>query len=59
MHFFVLFFQMISAKFYAGYDEEVYLSDWAEDGNISENQLLELEMEFLNAIVSNFDLVQI
>lgn len=43
---------MISTKFYAGHDEEIYLSDWAEDGNMSEDRLKELELEFLSAIVS-------
>lgn len=43
---------MISTKFYAGHDEEINLSDWAEDGNISEDRLKELELEFLCAIVS-------
>lgn len=41
---------MISTKFYAGHDEEIYLSDWAEDGNISEDRLKQLELEFLCAI---------
>uniref|UniRef100_A0A1B0BXV7 Protein CNPPD1 n=1 Tax=Glossina palpalis gambiensis TaxID=67801 RepID=A0A1B0BXV7_9MUSC len=41
---------MISTKFYIGHDEEIYLSDWADDGNISENHLKQLELEFLCAI---------
>ncbi|XP_055850720.1 protein CNPPD1 [Episyrphus balteatus] len=41
---------MISTKFYAGYDEEIYLSDWAEDGNMTEDRLKQLELEFLCAI---------
>ncbi|XP_075149516.1 uncharacterized protein LOC142223513 [Haematobia irritans] len=44
---------MISTKFYAGHDEEIYLSDWAEDGNMSEDRLKELELEFLSAIEWN------
>uniref|UniRef100_T1PC87 Protein CNPPD1 n=1 Tax=Musca domestica TaxID=7370 RepID=T1PC87_MUSDO len=44
---------MISTKFYAGHDEEIYLSDWAEDGNMSEDRLKELELEFLCAIEWN------
>ncbi|XP_061386224.1 uncharacterized protein LOC133330043 [Musca vetustissima] len=44
---------MISTKFYAGHDEEIYLSDWAEDGNMSEERLKELELEFLCAIEWN------
>lgn len=41
---------MISTKFYSGHDEEIYLSDWAEDGNITEDRLKQLELEFLCAI---------
>uniref|UniRef100_A0A1A9X5S3 Protein CNPPD1 n=1 Tax=Glossina brevipalpis TaxID=37001 RepID=A0A1A9X5S3_9MUSC len=41
---------MISTKFYVGHDEEIYLSDWADDGNMSENHLKQLELEFLCAI---------
>ncbi|XP_017486894.1 PREDICTED: uncharacterized protein LOC108375305 [Rhagoletis zephyria] len=41
---------MISTKFYAGYDEEIYLSDWAEDGHLTEKKLKKLELEFLCAI---------
>ncbi|XP_013098756.2 protein CNPPD1 [Stomoxys calcitrans] len=44
---------MISTKFYAGYDEDIYLSDWAEDGNMSEERIKELELEFLSAIEWN------
>ncbi|XP_037807492.1 uncharacterized protein LOC119600960 [Lucilia sericata] len=41
---------MISTKFYVGYDEEIYMSDWAEYGNISEDKLKQLELNFLCAI---------
>lgn len=41
---------MISTKFYSGHDEELYLSDWAEDGNMTEDRLKQLELEFLCAI---------
>ncbi|XP_055904081.1 protein CNPPD1 [Eupeodes corollae] len=41
---------MISTKFYSGHDEEIYLSDWAEDGNMTEDRLKQLELEFLCAI---------
>ncbi|XP_053959271.1 uncharacterized protein LOC128863892 [Anastrepha ludens] len=44
---------MISTKFYAGHDEEIYLSDWAEDGHMSEKRLKKLELEFLCAIEWN------
>lgn len=51
---------MVSTKFYCGYDEDVYLSDWAEQGDISQDHLKQLELEFLCAInwnlfVSNKD----
>ncbi|XP_065358129.1 protein CNPPD1 isoform X2 [Calliphora vicina] len=41
---------MISTKFYVGHDEEIYMSDWAEYGNISEDNLKQLELKFLCAI---------
>ncbi|KAG4066474.1 hypothetical protein HA402_007110 [Bradysia odoriphaga] len=41
---------MVSTKFYCGYDEEVYLSDWAEQGEISQDHLKQLEIQFLCAI---------
>lgn len=51
---------MVSTKFYCGYDEDVYLSDWAEHGEISQDHLKQLEIQFLCAInwnlfVSNKD----
>ncbi|KAM7352054.1 uncharacterized protein ACRADG_004705 [Cochliomyia hominivorax] len=44
---------MISTKFYVGHDEEIYLSDWAEYGNMSEDKLKQLELKFLCAIEWN------
>ncbi|XP_011182154.2 protein CNPPD1 [Zeugodacus cucurbitae] len=44
---------MISTKFYAGHDEEIYMSDWAEDGHMTEKRLKQLELEFLCAIEWN------
>lgn len=41
---------MVSTKFYCGYDEDVYLSDWAEQGEISQDHLKQLEIQFLCAI---------
>lgn len=43
---------MISTKFYAGHDERFYLEDWAKEGNMSEDKLKQMELEFLTAIVS-------
>ncbi|XP_037960498.1 protein CNPPD1 [Teleopsis dalmanni] len=41
---------MISTKFYAGLDEEVYLCDWAYNNRIKKSKLKLLELEFLDAI---------
>ncbi|XP_034100823.1 protein CNPPD1 [Drosophila albomicans] len=41
---------MISTKFYAGHDERFYLEDWAKEGNMTEDKLKEMEIEFLTAI---------
>ncbi|XP_032592617.1 protein CNPPD1 isoform X2 [Drosophila grimshawi] len=46
---------MISTKLYAGYDERYnfYLycvNDWAKEGNMTEDKLKEMELEFLTAI---------
>lgn len=46
--------QMISTKFYAGHDERFYLEDWAKEGNMTEDKLKQLELEFLTAIVNAF-----
>lgn len=43
---------MISTKFYAGHDERFYMEDWAKEGNMTEDKLKEMELEFLSAIVS-------
>lgn len=46
---------MVSTKFYVGYDEDVYLSDWTDnEQNMTEEYLKALEIEFLTVIVSNF-----
>lgn len=42
--------QMVSTKFYSGYDEEVYISEWAEYGNLTVDRLKALEIEFLCAM---------
>lgn len=44
---------MVSTKFYSGYDEDVYLSAWADSGSMSVDHIKELELEFLDAIVSS------
>lgn len=41
---------MVSTKFYCGYDEDIYLSAWAESGSMSVDHMKELELEFLDAI---------
>jgi len=41
---------MVSTKFYCGYDEDVYLSAWAEYGSITLDHLKELELDFLDAM---------
>uniref|UniRef100_A0A2M3ZGT3 Protein CNPPD1 n=1 Tax=Anopheles braziliensis TaxID=58242 RepID=A0A2M3ZGT3_9DIPT len=41
---------MVSTKFYCGYDEDVYLSAWAESGNMTPEQMKSLELEFLDAM---------
>ncbi|XP_058450224.1 protein CNPPD1 isoform X2 [Malaya genurostris] len=51
---------MVSTKFYCGYDEDIYLSAWAESGCMSIDHMKALELEFLDAIewnvyVSNHD----
>ncbi|XP_017077303.1 protein CNPPD1 isoform X2 [Drosophila eugracilis] len=44
---------MISTKFYAGHDERFYLEDWANKGNMTEDKLKEMELEFLSAMEWN------
>lgn len=41
---------MVSTKFYSGYDEDVYITEWAEYGNMSVDRLKALEIEFLDAM---------
>lgn len=41
---------MVSTKFYSGYDEEVYITEWAEYGNLAVDRLKALEVEFLDAM---------
>ncbi|XP_017061206.1 protein CNPPD1 [Drosophila ficusphila] len=41
---------MVSTKFYAGHDERFYLEDWANEGNVSEDRLKEMELQFLSAM---------
>ncbi|XP_053664259.1 uncharacterized protein LOC128713424 [Anopheles marshallii] len=41
---------MVSTKFYCGYDEDIYLSAWAEYGNMTPDQMKTLELEFLDAL---------
>lgn len=43
---------MVSTKFYCGYDEFIYVSEWAEYGNMTVDHLKELELDFLDAMVS-------
>lgn len=46
--------QMVSSKFLYDYGEEsgVVMSEWAESGGISIDELVALEREFLSSIVS-------
>lgn len=41
---------MVATKFYSGYDEDLYISDWAEYGNMAVDRLKALELEFLVAM---------
>lgn len=41
---------MVSTKFYCGYDEDIYLSAWADSGSMSVDHMKQLELEFLDAI---------
>ena len=42
---------MVSTKFYCGYDEEIYVSAWAEYGKMTVERMKNLELEFLDAMV--------
>lgn len=45
---------MVSTKFYSDYDEtDVYISSWAEEGEVTVERLKQLEIQFLNAIQWN------
>lgn len=45
---------MVSTKFYSDYDEtDVFISNWAEEGEVTLERLKKLEIEFLNAIQWN------
>lgn len=45
---------MVSTKFYSDYDEtEVFVNNWAYEGDISLERLKQLEISFLNAIQWN------
>lgn len=45
---------MVSTKFYSDYDEtDVFLSNWAEEGEVTVERLKQLEIQFLNAIQWN------
>lgn len=46
---------MVSSKFLFddGEEDEVCLKDWAVSGGVSTEDLLRMERDFLNAIVSN------
>lgn len=41
---------MVSTKFYCGYDEDVYVSEWAEGTTMTAARLKQLELEFLCAL---------
>lgn len=41
---------LVSTKFYCGYDEDVYVSEWAEQGEMSPDRLKQLELELLSAL---------
>lgn len=45
---------MVSSKFLYddGEDDEVFMDEWAASGGLSIKELVELEKNFLNAIVS-------
>lgn len=41
---------MVSTKFYSGYDEDFYIKEWAEYGDMTVDRLKALEIEFLGAM---------
>lgn len=41
---------MVSTKVYCGYDEDIYISAWAEYGNMTIDEMKKLELNFLNAL---------
>lgn len=41
---------MVSTKVYCGYDEDIYISAWAEYGNMTTDEMKTLELDFLNAL---------
>lgn len=41
---------MVSTKVYCGYDEDIYISAWAEYGNMTIAEMKKLELDFLNAL---------
>lgn len=41
---------MVSTKVYCGYDEDIYISAWAEYGNMTIDEMKKLELDFLNAL---------
>lgn len=49
-----LYLKMVSTKFYCGYDEDIYISAWAEYGNLTSDRLKEMELDFLDAMVIFF-----
>lgn len=54
MCYYFVHFQMVSTKFYNDYDEtEVFINNWAYEGDISMERLKQLEISFLNAIQWN------
>lgn len=41
---------MVSTKVYCGYDEDIYISAWADYGNMTIAEMKKLELDFLNAL---------
>lgn len=44
------FIQMIATKFYSGHDDEAPYVNWTECANMTSNDLLEMELNFLTAL---------